>query len=406
MQLLQITSTLTVFCGLLVLTRAYDLVRDYSGITFFDEWDFFGSWDNLTLGDVYWLDESDAFSQGLAYINSAGNAVIKVDNTHSIQSPQKRNSVRITTKDSYAVGSLWIFDLVHVPFGCSVWPAVWTLGGPTWPEGGEIDVLEAINLMPSNQMALHTTSGCFHNDTPPNQLGATLVTDCSTAAGCTVGELQPNSYGSGFAAMGGGVFAAQFDVAGIFIWFWSRPNVPSSITQSNSSSSIDISQWGPPSASYLAANQCDITEYFTPQQLIIDITLCGNWAGLPEVYFPACGDKGPTGICYNDNVIGDGSNYDDAYFEIPYIRAYTTGGVVPTPTAAPFDIISKVDISTYPGYGSVTIPLSAVTALDTGLHPSPMFYPGNGASGRYQLGFGLMIWWVLSIGAIIFIRLA
>jgi len=31
-------------------TRGYDLVRDYSGLTFFDEWDFYGSWDNLTLG--------------------------------------------------------------------------------------------------------------------------------------------------------------------------------------------------------------------------------------------------------------------------------------------------------------------------------------------------------------------
>lgn len=53
-------------------------------------------------------------------MNSVGNAVIKVDNIHSVQSPQKRNSVRITTKDSYAVGSLWIFDLVHIPYGCSV----------------------------------------------------------------------------------------------------------------------------------------------------------------------------------------------------------------------------------------------------------------------------------------------
>ena len=29
---------------------SYDLVRDYSGSTFFDRWDFYGSWDNLTLG--------------------------------------------------------------------------------------------------------------------------------------------------------------------------------------------------------------------------------------------------------------------------------------------------------------------------------------------------------------------
>ena len=29
---------------------AFDLVREYAGSTFFDRWDFYGYWDNLTLG--------------------------------------------------------------------------------------------------------------------------------------------------------------------------------------------------------------------------------------------------------------------------------------------------------------------------------------------------------------------
>jgi hypothetical protein len=38
-------------CALCALqTAAYDIVREYSGSTFFDRWDFYGSWDNLTLG--------------------------------------------------------------------------------------------------------------------------------------------------------------------------------------------------------------------------------------------------------------------------------------------------------------------------------------------------------------------
>ncbi|KIK66646.1 glycoside hydrolase family 16 protein [Collybiopsis luxurians FD-317 M1] len=402
-------TTLIVFHWLFTFGRAYDLVREYSGITFFDDFDFYGYWDNLTLGDVNWLSESDAFSQGLAYVNSANNAIIKVDNMHSVIYPNKRNSVRITTKDSYSVGSLWIIDLVHIPYGCSVRP-FWTMG-PTWPNDGEIDIIEGINLMPSNQMALHTTPGCFHNYTPPNQLGETLMTDCSSPSGCTVGELQPNSFQSGFAEMGGGVFAAQFDVAGfVDIWFWSRPNVPSSITEATSTSSIDISQWGPPSANYIASDQCDITEFFTPQKLVLDITLCGNWAGLPEVYFPSCGNQGSTGLCYNDNVLGDGSNYNDAYFEIPYLRAYTTGGVAPTPTASAFEITSKVDLSAYPGYLSATVTGSAALATDTILHASPLFFPGNGAapvSTRMGMGLGwdIGVWWAVSIGVVLVIRL-
>lgn len=29
---------------------AYDTFHEYAGSTFFDGWDFYGSWDNLTLG--------------------------------------------------------------------------------------------------------------------------------------------------------------------------------------------------------------------------------------------------------------------------------------------------------------------------------------------------------------------
>lgn len=121
--------------------------------------------------------------------------------------------VRITTHDFYDYGSLWIIDVLHIPYGCSVWPAFWTKG-PTWPDDGEIDIIESINLNPNNQMALHTTEGCLHDGTVP-QKGQNTGLDCSTGAGCVVIETTPNSYQSGFAAAGGGVWATQFDVSGI-----------------------------------------------------------------------------------------------------------------------------------------------------------------------------------------------
>jgi len=30
--------------------NAFDVIKEYSGPSFFEEWDFYGSWDNLTLG--------------------------------------------------------------------------------------------------------------------------------------------------------------------------------------------------------------------------------------------------------------------------------------------------------------------------------------------------------------------
>lgn len=40
----------SIFLLLVATVSAYDVVKDYSGLSFFDEWDFYGSWDNLTLG--------------------------------------------------------------------------------------------------------------------------------------------------------------------------------------------------------------------------------------------------------------------------------------------------------------------------------------------------------------------
>ena len=42
---------------------------------------------------MWWLNRNDAFSQGLTYINNAGNAVLKVDNEHDVAWNYKRNSV-------------------------------------------------------------------------------------------------------------------------------------------------------------------------------------------------------------------------------------------------------------------------------------------------------------------------
>jgi hypothetical protein len=121
--------------------------------------------------------------------------------------------VRITTQDFYDYGSLWIIDLLHIPYGCSVWPAFWSKG-TLWPNDGEIDIIESINLNPNNQMALHTTAGCLHTADAP-QTGRNDGLDCSTGSGCVVVENQPNSFESAFAAAGGGVWATQFDVTGI-----------------------------------------------------------------------------------------------------------------------------------------------------------------------------------------------
>ncbi|KAI0264732.1 concanavalin A-like lectin/glucanase domain-containing protein [Gloeopeniophorella convolvens] len=382
---------LTYLFSILPYSASYDLVREYSGTSFFDRWDFYGSWDNLTLGDVWWLDRDSAFQQNLAYVNEQNRAIVRVDNVSTVPFNEKRNTVRITSQDFYDVGSLWIIDLTHLPYGCSVWPAFWSKG-PTWPDNGEIDIIEGINLKDANQYALHSLQGC----TQPQgvvQTGASGPTDCSQPSGCVVSETSPNSYNEGFATAGGGVWATQFDVAGIFIWFWSRPNLPPSILQATSTSSIDISEWGPPSASYPAAG-CNIPTFFTAQQLVIDITLCGDWAGIPQIYGPQCGNSGPTGLCYNDNVVGAGSpKYDEAYFEINYLRAYSTAAAAPTPTSSA--------VWVFPNGSSTAVTVPAPTGVfsgpTSGVNTSPNAAPTRAGVDHYLAALVGLVLLVLAL---------
>ena len=85
-------------------TRAlYYPLREYSGSTFFDKWDYYGFVDNTTWGEsrlrlflfvdvstlplkgnVTYQDRTNASSKGLTFINPAGNAIIKVDNTTTL----------------------------------------------------------------------------------------------------------------------------------------------------------------------------------------------------------------------------------------------------------------------------------------------------------------------------------
>lgn len=110
-----------------------------------------------------------------------------------------------------------------------------------------------------------------------------------------------------------------------------------------------------------------MTQFWAPQQLVIDTTFCGNWsvppppslrppaadaprrAGIPQEYAETCAGETSTtgapatGVCYVDNVVGPGSpRFDDAYWEIAHVRAYTTGTNAPGPTALPDNAPSKV----------------------------------------------------------------
>ncbi|GHJ90114.1 hypothetical protein NliqN6_6516 [Naganishia liquefaciens] len=310
------------------LGSTYDLIKTYQGDTFFNDWTYYGHYDNLTNGDTIWVNRTvgDADPK-LTYINSGGNAIVKVDNTSTVEYNYKRNSVRLTSNDAFEIGSVWVMDALHLPYGCSVWPAFWSTGvGATWPATGEIDTFEGVNNQAGNQMALHSDEGCtLVKDSATPFTGTANYTNCYVEAnsnsGCTIIDGNSTSYGEDFAKAGGGVWVTEFAKDGISIWFYSRPDVPSAVTNANSS--IDTTQLGERTA-FWSPQGCDIASYFTPQELIIDITLCGDWAGQASTLASTgCPALVSPATCYTTYVLTS-SNYDNAYFEIDYIKVYST----------------------------------------------------------------------------------
>lgn len=134
---------------------AYVLQDDFSGASFFDNFDFFIGPDP-TNGFVDYVNEATAQSARLISAAAGQPAVFGVDSTTVLMANGTgRESVRITSKNTYT-HALIISDIQHMPGGiCGTWPAHWTLG-PNWPSNGEIDIIEGVNNADDNLMSLHT----------------------------------------------------------------------------------------------------------------------------------------------------------------------------------------------------------------------------------------------------------
>ncbi|KAH0590706.1 hypothetical protein H2248_000834 [Termitomyces sp. 'cryptogamus'] len=235
-----------------------------------------------TSGQVNYVNQSQAFNLGLAYVQDDGVVIMKGDNTSWLDQGIFRNSVRISSYAQYTTG-LFILDLNRAPWGCGVWPAFWTLGSDAWPQSGEIDIIEGVHDNEHNQVAWHTRDGCFL--TPESNFTGTIVQlngqpnlvcngNVNQNSGCSIIELSRASYGQYFDSTGGGVFAMKWDENGIAIWSFYRATVPKDITDG----SPDPSQWGNPSAA-LEPTGCNPLEFFYNHSIVFDITFCGDWAG-------------------------------------------------------------------------------------------------------------------------------
>ncbi|KLO20225.1 glycoside hydrolase family 16 protein [Schizopora paradoxa] len=313
-------------------TSAYSVVEKHSGSNFFDGWDF---WDHNveggdpTNGNVDYQNQADATSSGLIDVNSAGNAVMRLETTATVSG--NRKSVRITTQSTFSTG-IFVLDAVHMPEGCGTWPAFWT-NGPRWPVTGEIDILEGVHDYTNNQATLHTDVGCtIPSGSTPQSLniastsvnGDVCAANLTGNAGCGFRSNSNTTFGSGFNSIGGGVYAMLWDNDGIHVYFFPRGSIPADLLAEKPQPNT----WGTAMA-FWPASTCNPSQFFVNHSVIFDLTLCGDWAG---AVWGASGIPGQTQSCQaitgvstcTQYIQQNGAAFQNAYWEVSSVTIYQT----------------------------------------------------------------------------------
>ncbi|KAH9938887.1 endo-beta-glucanase [Epithele typhae] len=358
-----------VLAGLAARTLAatYGQADSFEGAGFYDGFTFMAISDPTegrvrTLIPTYpyrnYVDRATAVSQNLTY-GSGDTFILRADSTTTLAaSDPGRNSVRLQSNKLYnthvtmcaSVGAavsppratltrrsaltagtsgtcrrdagerassrdalVW---LIRMSCPRSTWPALWEFG-PDWPNDGEVDILEGVNDHGPNQATLHTSANCAMPATR-DMTGTSTGNNCDVNetgnSGCGVQSDSSSSYGPAFNAIGGGFYAMERTNSFIKVWFWPRNSgsIPSDVL--SGATSVTTDSWGTPFA-YFPSQSCDLSTHFSGNNIIINLTLCGVWAG---VVFNADGCPGDCVTYVNQNP----GAFANAYFDVAWLKVY------------------------------------------------------------------------------------
>ncbi|KAJ6460779.1 glycoside hydrolase family 16 protein [Mycena vulgaris] len=292
------------------------------GLGFYSAFDFEAISDP-THGRVNYVDKVQAILQSLTYASFTHNCYCQI-NTFVLQADSKtvisdssntgRNSVRIqSTNINVYTTHVAVFDIVHMPEGCGTWAALWK-NGPNWPNDGEVGIIEGVNNQGTNQVTLHTALGCTMPASRA-QTGTSLQLNCDTNvnsnAGCGIILGQSQSYGPSFNANGGGWYAIERTNAFISVWFWPRnaPNLPAGVKAGGRT--VNTGNWVRHPVANFPNTNCNLAQSFAANNIIINLTFCGDWAGQPDI-FAASGFNAEL----TDYVDNNPTAFSNAYFQL------------------------------------------------------------------------------------------
>mmetsp|Transcript_21188 Transcript_21188/g.63306 ORF Transcript_21188/g.63306 Transcript_21188/m.63306 type:complete len:427 (-) Transcript_21188:29-1309(-) len=271
----------------------YVLDWQAAGHSFFDTWDFL-TWD-ANNGAAQYLNREEAAAEHVTEAHSS-HAILRVGARGEYL---KRKSAKIRTQRQWKY-FLAAVRFTHVPFGCGIWPAFWTLAsGVPWPEGGELDILEYANDIAS-QTSLHTgeSNRCLLDGSKVTRAGCPPMPDmnggnyeCKTAypdsLGCAPNKLPLQSPAEW--NLHPVTFAIEWTEDFIKIFKIPDYELPTDLVE-NRPQPNSWDQW---LASYYPLRQSgascpDPANVMAPQHLVLNIGLCGDWAGKIWDQSPTC----------------------------------------------------------------------------------------------------------------------
>lgn len=245
------------------------------------------------------------------------------------------------------------------------------------------DIIEGVNDQTANDMTLHTGPGCSIS-TDADMSGTISTSNCDinapgqqNNAGCQIKTSNTQTYGSGFNANKGGVYATEWTDSAIKIYFFPRGSIPDDIAKG----SPNPSGWGKPMSVF--QGDCDISNTFKDLQIVFDTTFCGDWAG-DTWASSSCAQQAST--C--DAFVSDNPGaFKDAYWTVNSLKVYQSNGgsqssssipsySTPTPysvsnivsASPPYSANSSKTVPAYPTQASVTAPAGSAPAYSA---PAP-----------------------------------
>ncbi|MCJ1247667.1 hypothetical protein MMC30_004882 [Trapelia coarctata] len=304
----------------------YNLQDHYTATNWLDSFSFQAIPDP-TQGYVTFADSASAQKMG-HFKTDNGKVYMGVDFTNPAIDPG-RMSLRMQSNKAYT-HALVVLDLAHMPAStCGTWPAFWTTKTDTWPTDGEIDIIEGVNSQRSNFMTLHTGGpACsISNDATLFASSSQLLhTGCDLNApgqakdvGCSINNTLPTSYGTGFNANGGGIYAMEWTSAHITIWFFPHTSTPSDIAAANP----DPGKWGTPAARFQGPG-CNMDSSFRNHNIIFDTTFCGVWAG--DTDWTTSGCAAAHGPSCKDYVQKNPGDFKETFWEVNSLMVYQDDG--------------------------------------------------------------------------------